>query len=175
MPLEGDCLSLLYFLMAPAHTTMIGALLETTVFSDVTFNCNQPWRFCPGAPICHSWLTFCVPGPVKFRVEVAQVPPSKLTQVYLTSAGPSVVMVPAKYNFTGQDALSELLYRDQGSPGDTACSARGRPGLRLACRCGRRLLRGRKSDQRQHDEQGQTGLFGQLRESRQVAPPKGLM
>jgi hypothetical protein len=43
-----------------------------------------------------------VPAAVNFIVLSGQVPPSKLAQVYFTSAGPSAVIVPLNCTFVGQ-------------------------------------------------------------------------
>jgi hypothetical protein len=42
---------------------------------------------------------------VNFNVASGHVPPSELAHVYLTSAGPVVVMVPEKFIFTGHAAV----------------------------------------------------------------------
>jgi hypothetical protein len=76
------------------------ASVECKVFGDSTLSCIHPlW---PGANTSRLSLTGRVPADVNFIVPSGQVPPSKLAQVYFTSAAPSVVMVPLNCTFVGQ-------------------------------------------------------------------------
>src|SRR5713226_7383925 len=71
-----------------------GDLFETTSFGERTFNCSHTRTVSPGFPTFQVTDTSFEPARVNFKVCSGHVRPSELTHLYLTSAGPSVVMRP---------------------------------------------------------------------------------
>jgi hypothetical protein len=74
-----------------------------------------------------SSLTFSVPALANLIVCSGQVPPSKLSQVYFTSAGPLVVMVPLKVTLTGHEPRGTIAANVArvARPAATGLGARG--------------------------------------------------
>src|SRR5260370_8555828 len=88
-------------------------LFERTSFGEMTFSCSHTSTFSPGFPTCQVMDAFFEPAPRKVKVCSGQDRPSELTHVYLTSAGPSVVMAPKPGKFPGHLVSPPVLtYRN---------------------------------------------------------------